>query len=240
METAEKSMPVVSEEHIRSLGKGKAVTLDQSVQDALVRGEFWCIDWLCGDGRERRIGIQRFGGSFGYMILMTGALIEHLSDNFRLEYLDVLFDVIKEAFRDKLSYHTDSNHAESCLGCGFLKHSLYQSIADYGLTQQAAEKLRDFLVGIPKVVLEGDHEELGVLLVEEPVVISKGADQLFVVHRRIDNDVILHLVSGLAKSGKISGLVPQMLNLTAMQRRDKNISVTATKLGVDNKPVAIL
>ena len=131
----------------------------------------------CGDGRytsEQSDGaIRAFGGDFGMVMAFAGALKDegtHLdSDEIVTRYLRAVKKI--RGSETKLYHHTDThNHATGEIGCGHAaKASSPEHDGLYGsLTHQDVRKLYKSFAQNPDsnlTVLEGEHQEKGVLFV---------------------------------------------------------------------------
>lgn len=191
------------------LGKATAYVEGHVIDASLGR---MCVDGRYKDGAGM---IARPGGDLGYVMVL---LAFNRKNNWGFSAQQVVGFVYEYVTRDggEFFMHTDE-HAEHktkedplSIGCGHVALALVEGFApDYLLD---SEDLREALVtlrekqeewkDIKKVVLEGEHKEKGVLIVEsreKTVSPRDGEEMYFVYDETRDQDFMQGLVDFLSK-----------------------------------------
>lgn len=199
----------------------------------------------CADGRytkEQSEGaIRAFGGDFGFVLAFAAALRKEGTflnpDEIVSRYYKAVQKVRGEDTR--LYYHTDEhNHREGKIGCGHAaKASDPPNNGKYGILSREARNLYDVFSRHPGsniTILNGHHQEQGVLLVEgtSHSLNSRNHKNMFFV---VTPNMINHLIDALApifSQGLVKPLNPQDIKDSYKMQQD----ATAMLLGADKLP----
>lgn len=144
----------------------------------------------CADGRTpkevSRGGVRMFGGDYGMVLAFAAALRSEGTFLEPDEIVERYYRAVREIRGEntKLFYHSDEHaHKEGKLGCGHAREaSDPKNDGLYGVTSIEAKALYDSFASHPHSnisILEGNHDEKGVLVVE-----ANGKDQTHSVNSR--------------------------------------------------------
>ncbi|QQS22763.1 hypothetical protein IPM19_03995 [bacterium] len=185
--------------------------------------QFTNLQSRCVDGRspqkedEARIpAISKPGADIGDLIITLGALnkLEIKADP------KMVLDTITETYGGpfNLKFHTDAHALEKGagpgLGCGHINFAT-QHPEDYHLSEDQTEFILEQLPklldeGAKQIVLNGDHAEKAVLVIESDfygVKPNNGDTQVFVYQKRLHEQQLGKLTKPLAYKLKASGQV---------------------------------
>lgn len=199
----------------------------------------------CADGRylpeQSRGAVRAFGGDFGFVLAFAAALREEgtfISPN---EIVDRYFEAVKKVRGEdtRLYYHTDEhNHREGKIGCGHAaKASDPANNGMYGVRSMEAQNLYQTFASHPSsnvTILNGSHEEKGVLLVEgnSHSINSRNHKNMFfvVTPEMIDNQI--NSLTPIFSEGLSTPVDPN--DVKSSYQKQQN--ATAKLLGADKLP----
>lgn len=149
----------------------------------------------------------------------------------------MVYSIVRKHLGDNMLYHTDDHNHDNECGCGYLNCSLNMYSSEYGLDEQDCSSIKSFLCEIQKVVVEGAHQEKGVIIFKQDQYLTKDVEnEYFVWHKDLDDVITLYLAADIAEH---FGFEKEAFAQCALEVRDRNASLTLEKLGADKLPTLV-
>lgn len=204
----------------------------------------------CADGRyqpeQSQGAIRAFGGDFGFVLAFAAALQGEGTFIDPDEIVERYYRAVKQFRREdtRLYYHTDKDHhAEGKIGCG---HAAQASSAEnegkYGIPSEEARALYETFAKHPSsntTILEGKHEEKGVLIVHGEgravthSINSRNENGMYFVVDAARIDTFIDLVTPIFSRGLIDAVGPEDVKASYIKQQN----ATAQALGADKLPM---